>query len=325
MDFPNLRLRRLRRTGALRSLVQETHLVPAQLIQPYFVCPGEEVSRPIKAMPGQSQLSPDLVVAQAEKAFEAGIRWIILFGIPETKDSVGTEAFSENGIVQVAMRRLKERLPELGIVGDVCLCEFTDHGHCGVIKDGEVLNDPTLQLLGKVAVSLAEAGADMVAPSAMMDGQVGAIRRALDATGFSETPILSYAAKYASAFYGPFREAAESAPAFGDRRAYQMPPPNIREALREIELDLREGADLVMVKPALAYMDVIKAAKEGCNAPVVAFNVSGEYSMVKAAAQAGYIDEERILREILLGLRRAGADAIITYVAAEYARKVTAW
>lgn len=325
MEFPNLRLRRLRQSDAFRSLVQETRLVPAQLIQPFFVCPGEGVARPIAAMPGQAQLSPDRVVEEARRAFERGVRWTILFGIPASKDPLGREAYAEAGIVQATVRHLKDRLPDLGIIGDVCLCEFTDHGHCGVVKDRTVLNDPTLELLGKVAVSLAGAGADVVAPSAMMDGQVAAIRRALDRAGFLDTPILSYAAKYASSFYGPFRQAAESAPAFGDRRGYQMPPPNLREALREIELDLREGADLVMVKPALAYLDVIRAARDRFLAPLVAFNVSGEYSMVKAAAQAGFVDEERIVREVLLGMRRAGADAIITYFAAEYAPKVAGW
>jgi porphobilinogen synthase len=324
-DFPQLRLRRLRQSPAFRSLLQETRLVSAQLIQPFFVCPGSGIERPIKAMPGQAQRSPDRVNAVAEKALENGISWIILFGIPEKKDAAGSDASSSSGIIQVTIRELKRRFPALGIIGDVCMCEFTDHGHCGVIRDGRVLNDPTIELLGKIAVSLAEAGADMVAPSAMMDGQVGAIRGALDAAGFSETPILSYAAKFASAFYGPFREAAESAPSFGDRQAYQMPPPNLREAMREIELDLREGADLIMVKPALAYLDVIRAARERFPAPLVAFNVSGEYSLVKAAAQAGFIDEARIVREMLLAMRRAGADAIITYFALDYAKKVATW
>ena len=325
-EFPQLRMRRLRRTEGLRSLLQETRLVPAQLIQPFFVCPGTGVERPIKAMPGQAQRSIDRVVAAAEEMVARGIQWTILFGIPEKKDALGSGAYSPKGIIQEAMRELKRRLPRLGIIGDVCLCEFTDHGHCGAIdKGGAVLNDPTLELLGKVAVSLAEAGADIVAPSAMMDGQVGAIRRALDATGFAETPILSYAAKFASAFYGPFREAAESAPSFGDRQAYQMPCPNAREALREIELDLGEGADCIMVKPALAYLDIIRAARERFAAPIVAFNVSGEYALVKAAAQAGFVDEGRIVREMLLGMRRAGADAIITYFALDYAAKVASW
>ena len=325
MEFPDLRLRRLRRTGALRALVQETRLTPAQLIQPLFVCPGEKVSHPIASMPGQAQMSCDRAVSEARACFDAGIRWFILFGIPEHKDPEGSGAHAGDGIVQRAMRAIKAELPEAGLVGDVCLCEFTDHGHCGVIEDGEVLNDPTRELLGKVAASLAAAGADIVAPSAMMDGQVSAIRAALDEAGFYDIPIMSYAAKYASAFYGPFREAAASAPAFGDRRAYQMDPPNVREALREIELDLSEGADLVMVKPALAYLDVIRAARERFDAPLVAFNVSGEYAMIKAAAQAGWIDEERVVRETLLGMRRAGADAIITYFARQVAAQAASW
>jgi len=325
MEFPLLRLRRLRKTETLRGLVRETRLSPERLIQPFFVCPGERVEKPIGAMPGQSQLSVDRLVEEAERSLRRGVRWIILFGIPSAKDPLGTEAYSPDGIVQKAVRALKKEYPELGIIGDVCLCEFTDHGHCGVIEGGSVLNDPTLELLGKTAVSLAEAGADVVAPSAMMDGQVAAIRRALDAAGFEDTPILSYAAKFASSFYGPFREAAESAPSFGDRRSYQMDPPNIREALREIELDLAEGADMVMVKPALAYLDVIHAARERFPAPLVAYNVSGEYAMVKAAARAGYIDEARIVREILIGIRRAGADAVITYFATEYAPEVGTW
>jgi porphobilinogen synthase len=324
-EFPRLRLRRLRQSPTFRSLLQETRLVPAQLIQPFFVCPGTGVERPIAAMPGQAQRSPDRVAAAAEQALERGISWIILFGIPEKKDALGTDAYQSDGIVQVAVRELKRRFPALGIIGDVCLCEFTDHGHCGIVKDGQVLNDPTRELLGKTAVSLAAAGADIVAPSAMMDGQVSAIRHALDAAGFADTPILSYAAKFASAFYGPFREAAESAPAFGDRRAYQMPPTNQREAMREIEQDICEGADLIMVKPALAYLDIIRAARERFDAPLVAYNVSGEYSLIKAAAKEGWIDEARIVRETLLAIRRAGADAIITYFAKDYAPKVASW
>ncbi len=325
MQFPDLRLRRLRRTERLRSLVRETTLKVDQLIQPYFVCPGTSVRNPIPSMPGQFQLSINLLLQEVALAVDRGVRWIILFGIPEKKDPLGSEAYAADGIVQRAVKSLRERFPDLGVIGDVCLCEFTDHGHCGVVEEGRVQNDPTLELLGKVAVSLAEAGVDIVAPSAMMDGQVAAIRRALDQKGFTETPVLSYAAKFASSFYGPFRDAAQSAPSFGDRRAYQMDPPNLREAVREIELDLQEGADLVMVKPALAYLDVIREARNRFQAPIVAYNVSGEYAMVKAAAAAGWIDEERIVREILLGMRRAGADAIITYFATQYAEKVATW
>lgn len=325
MEFPALRLRRLRRTDALRALVQETHLAAAQLIQPFFICPGKGVVKPIRSMPGQFQLSVDQAMNEIDVAAKAGVRWIMLFGIPARKDAVGSEAYSETGVVQVAVRQIKDRFPEVGIIGDVCLCEFTDHGHCGIVEHGEVRNDPTLELLGKTATALAAAGADIVAPSAMMDGQVGAIRRALDAAGHPDTPILSYAAKFASAFYGPFREAAESAPSFGDRRAYQMPPPNAREAMREIEQDVREGADLIMVKPALAYLDIIRAARERFDAPLLAYNVSGEYALIKAAAKEGWIDERRIVRETLTAIRRAGADAIITYFAKEYAAEVAGW
>lgn len=309
----------------MRALVQETRLAPVQLIQPFFVCAGDDVEKPIAAMPGQSQWSVDRVTAAVDKAWAAGIRWIILFGIPEAKDAQGTGAYHAQGIVQAAIRTLRKALPDLGIIGDVCLCEFTDHGHCGMLQGQDVDNDATCELLGRTAVSLAEAGADMVAPSAMMDGQVKAIRGALDAAGFQAVPIMSYAAKYASAFYGPFREAAESAPAFGDRRAYQMQSPNSREAMREIALDIAEGADLVMVKPALAYLDVVRAARDRFDVPVVAYNVSGEYAMVKAAAKAGYIDEAGIVKETLLSMRRAGADAIITYFAMDYADQVLSW
>ncbi|HNR98172.1 MAG TPA: porphobilinogen synthase [Planctomycetota bacterium] len=325
MDFPALRLRRLRATEALRALVQETRLAPAQLIQPFFIYPGKGMAKPIRSMPGQFQLSVDQALNEIDAAAKAGVRWIMLFGIPARKDPLGSEAYADTGIVQTAVRRIKDRFPEIGIIGDVCLCEFTDHGHCGVVENGAVRNDPTLELLGRTAAALAAAGADIVAPSAMMDGQVGAIRRALDAAGHPDTPILSYAAKFASAFYGPFREAAESAPSFGDRRAYQMPPPNAREAMREIELDIREGADLIMVKPALAYLDIIRAARERFDAPLLAYNVSGEYALVKAAAKEGWIDEGRIVREILTAIRRAGADAIITYFAKEYAAEAAAW
>ncbi len=318
-------MRRIRTGAAMRSLVQETRLAPSQLIQPLFVCPGTNKRTPISTMPGQAQLSPDLVVKEAEAVYASGVQWIILFGIPETKDPSGSDAYNPEGIVQKTVRMIKQNVPDLGVIGDVCLCEFTDHGHCGVLKEKTVDNDATLPLLGKTAVTLAQAGVDMVAPSAMMDGQVAAIRDALDAAGLTDTPILSYAAKFASAFYGPFREAAESAPSFGNRKAYQMAPPNAREAMREIELDLTEGADLIMVKPALSYLDIIREARTRFDAPLVAYNVSGEYAMIKAASQAGYIKEEEIVKEVLLSIRRAGSDAIITYFAKEYAEKVLQW
>ncbi|RMG20488.1 MAG: porphobilinogen synthase [Deltaproteobacteria bacterium] len=320
--FPTLRPRRLRQSEAIRRMVRETTLTPDDFVYPLFVAPGEGVRRPVGAMPGVFQLSVDEAVKEARTAFEAGVPAVILFGIPEHKDPLGREAYADDGIVQRAIRAVKEALPDLCVITDVCLCEYTDHGHCGVVKDGEVLNDPTLELLAKEAVSHARAGADLVAPSDMMDGRVGAIRQALDDAGFADLPIMSYAAKYASAFYGPFREAAESAPRFGDRRAYQMDPPNAREAMKEVALDVEEGADIVMVKPALPYLDVIAAVRARLDRPVAAYHVSGEYAMVKAAAQQGWVDEARVMMESLVSIKRAGADIILTYWAVEAARRL---
>ncbi len=320
MKFPIYRPRRLRKNARLRELVCETSLSPKNFIYPLFVCPGKDRSRPISSMPGVAQLSVDRVVRECEGVNSLGVPAIILFGIPERKDAVGSEAYAENGIVQQAIRAIKEKLPELLIVTDVCLCEYTDHGHCGVIKNGAVDNDRTIELLAREALSHARAGADIIAPSDMMDGRVAAIRRLLDENGFAEIPIMSYAAKYASGFYGPFREAAESTPQFGDRRAYQMAPSNAEEALREVELDIGEGADIVMVKPALAYLDIIYRVKQRFGYPVAAYNVSGEFSMIKAAGQNGWMDEERIMLEVLLSIKRAGADMILTYFAKDVAR-----
>jgi porphobilinogen synthase len=320
MPFPTHRLRRLRATGRLRGLVRETRLDPAHFILPLFVCPGEGVRREIGSMPGNYQLSIDELVKECAEVQSLGIGGVILFGLPESKDENASGAYDENGIVQRAIRALRRELPELLIVTDVCNCEYTSHGHCGLIKDGDVDNDATLQWLAKTALSHARAGADIVAPSDMMDGRVGAIRQALDANGYEKTPILAYAAKFASVFYGPFREAAESAPQFGDRRGYQMDPANAREALREVELDLAEGADMVMVKPALAYLDIIQRVRETFSVPVGAYNVSGEYAMVKAAAANGWIDEKRIAMEILTGIHRAGASIVLTYHAKDAAR-----
>jgi porphobilinogen synthase len=317
---PTQRPRRLRRTPAIRRLVRETILTPADFIYPLFVVHGSGVRREISSMPGQYQLSVDQLAAEAEELAVLGIPGVILFGLPAAKDPVGTENFAPDGIVQQAIRALRSAAPELLVLTDVCLCEYTDHGHCGVVKGAEVENDPTLELLARMAVSHARAGAQVIAPSDMMDGRVGAIRRALDTAGFSDIPILAYAAKYASAFYGPFREAADSTPQFGDRRGYQMDPANVREALREVRLDVEEGADMVMVKPALAYLDVIRAVRERFDRPVAAYNVSGEYAMVKAAAARGWIDEERIVKETLTSIRRAGADVILTYHAKDFAR-----
>ncbi len=320
MKFPIYRPRRLRKNARLRDLVCETSLSPKNLIYPLFVGPGKDRARPISSMPGVAQLSVDRAVRECEEVNSLEVPAIILFGIPERKDSVGSEAYAENGIVQQAIRAIKEKLPELLIVTDVCLCEYTDHGHCGVIKNGAVDNDSTIELLAREALSHARAGADIIAPSDMMDGRVAAIRRALDENGFAEIPIMSYAAKYASGFYGPFREAAESTPQFGDRRAYQMAPSNAEEALREVELDIGEGADIVMVKPALAYLDIIYRVKQRFGYPVAAYNVSGEFSMIKAAGQNGWMDEERIMLEVLLSIKRAGADMILTYFAKDVAR-----
>lgn len=313
MQFPVTRLRRLRKNAAIRNMVRETILNRNDLIMPLFVCPGEGVENKISSMPGNSQFSVDLLVKKCRELHDKGVQSVLLFGIPETKDETGEVACQHNGIVQQAVRALKKEVPELYLIADICNCEYTTHGHCGTIVDGDVDNDLTLDTLARQSVSLAEAGVDMVAPSDMMDGRVGAIRTALDENGFQNTPIMAYSAKYASAFYGPFREAAESAPQFGDRKTYQMDPANGDEALREVELDIMEGADIVMVKPALNYMDVIQRVKANFNIPVAAYNVSGEFSMVKAAAEKGWIDEKRIVLELLTGLKRAGADIIISY------------
>ena len=315
------RMRRLRRSGALRAMVRETRLAPADFIYPIFVAHGHGVRAPITSMPGQARLSVDQLAREAAELASLDIQAILLFGLPAAKDPQGSEAWSRDGIIQRAVRELKDAAPDLAVITDLCLCEYTDHGHCGLLdENGAVINDATVELLAQTAVSQAEAGADIIAPSDMMDGRVGAIRAALDESGFAERALLSYAAKFASAFYGPFREAADSAPAFGDRRAYQMDPANGREALRAIERDLTEGADLVMVKPALAWLDLVRAARERFDAPLAAYNVSGEYAMVKAAAAQGWLDEERIVLEILTSIRRAGADLIISYHAKDAAR-----
>ncbi|MGA9521567.1 MAG: porphobilinogen synthase [Myxococcaceae bacterium] len=320
MSFPLHRPRRLRRNETLRQMVRETVLRPDDFVYPMFVVEGRNVRNPIGSMPGVFQLSIDLAVEEARQAYKLGVPSVILFGIPDHKDAAGTEAYARDGIVQKAIRAMKDAIPELQIMADVCLCEYTDHGHCGVIHQGQVVNDDTLPLLTQMAVSCAEAGADIIAPSDMMDGRVGAIRKGLDETGFTDIPILSYAVKYASGFYGPFREAAQSAPQFGDRRGYQMDPANVREGLKEMALDLEEGADMVMVKPALSYLDVIRAVRERCDVPVAAYNVSGEFAMLKAAAQNGWIDHDRVMLEVLTSIRRAGADMILTYHALEAAR-----
>jgi porphobilinogen synthase len=322
MTFPTVRMRRLRRTQALRDMLNPLNLSASHLIYPIFVEEGIDAPVPINSMPGYSRLPLAMVAEEGKYALAQGCKGVLLFGIPAEKDEVGTQAYAKEGIVQRAIRELKKAHgPDLVIIGDVCLCEYMSHGHCGIVKDGEIQNDATLELLGKTAVSYAEAGVDIVAPSAMMDGQIGAIREALDQAGYEQIPILAYSAKYASGFYGPFREAAESTPKFGDRRSYQMNPGSQVEALREIELDIAEGADMIMVKPALAYLDVIALAKANFNVPIVAYNVSGEYSMVKAAAEKGWIDEKTITREILLGIKRAGADLIITY----HAKDAKSW
>ncbi len=309
-SFPDVRLRRFRRTGGLRGLVRETRLSLDQFVMPLFVAPEPLPDEPLPAM---SRRTVDGTVREVEELVRLGVRAVILFGIPEDKDEEATGAWGEDGIVQQALRALRPEFPDLVLLTDVCLCEYTSHGHCGVVVDGEVHNDRSLELLARTAVSHVEAGADVVAPSDMMDGRVGAIREALDDRGFESTPILSYAAKYASAFYGPFREAAGSAPSFGDRRSYQMDPANVREALRECELDIEEGADALIVKPALPYLDVIRAAREAFDVPIAAYNVSGEYAMVKAAARGGWLDERQAALESLTGIRRAGADLVISY------------
>ena len=319
--FPTQRLRRLRRTEALREMVKETALSPKDFIYPMFVTHDYGQRQPIASMPGISQISLDLVAGEAEEAANLGIPAVLLFGLPIEKDEVGSEAYDPQGVIQKAVGNIKSALPDLVVITDVCLCEYTSHGHCGVLDDGYVENDRTLELLAKSALTHAEAGADIMAPSNMMDGTVGAIRSILDENSFELTPVMAYAAKYASSFYGPFRDAAGATPAFGDRRSYQMDPPNSREALLEIELDIQEGADIIMVKPALAYLDVITRAREAFRQPLAAYNVSGEYAMVKAAAQNGWLDERRIIMEILTGIKRAGADMILSY----HAKEVSNW
>ncbi len=313
MNFPTTRLRRMRYSDVTRNMIRETELTANDLVMPLFVCPGENVKNPISSMPGNSQLSVDLLVKECKRLYDMGVQSVLLFGIPESKDEHGHVACNDEGIVQKAMRAIKKEVPNLYLIADICNCEYTTHGHCGTIVDGDVDNDLTLETLASQSVSLVKNGADMVAPSDMMDGRVARIREALDEAGYTKTPIMSYSAKYASAFYGPFREAAESAPQFGNRATYQMDPANTDEALREVELDIFEGADVVMVKPALSYLDVINRVKTEFNMPVAAYNVSGEFSMVKAAAANGWIDEKRIVKEILTSIKRAGADIIISY------------
>jgi porphobilinogen synthase len=316
------RPRRLRRTAALREMTRETRLDPANLIYPLFVCPGEGVRREVRSMPGVFNLSIDELVRECEDARRIGVSSIIIFGLPESKDEQGSGALAEDGITQRAIRAVKREVKELIIIADTCLCEYTSHGHCGVIEDGDVANDPTLEILAETAVSQAESGADIIAPSGMMDGMVAAIRAGLDQAGFAHIPILSYAVKYASAFYGPFREAADSAPQFGDRRSYQMNPPNVREALREAELDVEQGADMLMVKPALPYLDVLRAVRERFDLPLAAYQVSGEYAQIKAAGRLGWIDEERVMMESLIAIKRAGADLILTYFAKDVIKRL---
>ncbi len=337
MGFPTIRLRRLRQNEALRSLVRETRLSPASLVYPLFVCPGEGVRREVRSMPGVFNLSVDEAVREARQAHSLGILSVILFGLPDKKDEMATGAWADDGIVQRAARALKRELPRLLVLGDVCLCEYMPHGHCGVVRasgpqslgaaaaapsseDYEIVNDASLEILARTAVSLARAGVDVIAPSDMMDGRVGAIRKALDAAGLSHTPILSYAAKFASGFYGPFREAADSTPQFGDRRSYQMDGANLHEAMREMALDIEEGADILMVKPAMPYLDVIAAARQRFDLPLAAYQVSGEYAMIEAAARNQWIDRERVLLEALVSIRRAGASIILTYYAKQAAR-----
>jgi porphobilinogen synthase len=342
MPFPATRLRRLRRTAALRSMVRETRLTPESLVYPLFVCPGEGVRKEVRSMPGVFNLSVDEAVKEAEEAHSLGVPGLILFGLPEKKDEVATGAWEDDGIVQRAVRAIKSEVPEMLLIGDVCLCEYMSHGHCGIVKapgarplgaavasppavgaEYEILNDETLELLARTSVSLTRAGIDIIAPSDMMDGRVAAIRNALDQAGFENTPILSYAAKFASAFYGPFREAADSTPQFGDRRSYQMDGANIREAMREIALDIDEGADMVMVKPAMPYLDVIAAARARFDLPLAAYQVSGEYAMIEAAAKNNWIDRDRVMMESLTSIRRAGASIILTYYAKDAARMLT--
>ncbi len=317
--FPVTRLRRLRRTATLRALVRETHVSLDDVVYPVFVCEGEGVDAPLPGLAGISRRSVDRLCEEAEEIARLGVRSLLLFGIPDEKDEAASGAYDEDGVVQRALRAVRQTVPELVLMTDVCLCEYTSHGHCGIVQDGDVDNDLSLQLLARTAVSHASAGADVVAPSDMMDGRVGAIRGQLDAEGFAGVPVIAYSAKFASAFYGPFREVADSAPAFGDRRSYQMDPPNVREAMRECALDVEEGADMIMVKPALPYLDVIRAARERFDLPVAAYNVSGEYAMVKAAAANGWLEEERAALECLTAIKRAGADLIFTYWAKDLA------
>ena len=320
MNFPDYRPRRMRKNENLRRLIRETRLVADNLIYPLFVVPGKGVKKPIASMPGVFQMSADVLVQEVREAREAGLPAVLLFGVPERKDEVASGAFARDGVVQQALRRIKDKVADILVVTDVCLCEYTSHGHCGMLKKGAVDNDVTLEVLAETAVSQAKAGADIVAPSAMMDGQIEAIRDGLDEAGFENTPIMAYSAKYASCFYGPFREAAESAPQFGDRRGYQMDPANSDEAVREIGLDIEEGADMVMVKPALPYLDIIRRAREEFDHPIAAYNVSGEFAMIKAAAQMGWLDGERAMMESLTAIKRAGADIILTYFAPEAAK-----
>jgi len=322
MQFPEYRARRLRKNENFRRLIRETTLSVDDLVYPLFAAPGKNFKKPISSMPGQFQLSVDHVAREAKKAQELGIPAVLLFGIPAKKDAMATGAFAKDGIVQQAVKRIKDEAPEILVITDVCLCEYTSHGHCGILDKDHVQNDETLEVLAETALSHARAGADMVAPSAMMDGQVAAIREALDENAFEDLPIMAYAAKYASSFYGPFREAAKSAPHFGDRKAYQMDPANADEAIREISLDVNEGADIIMVKPALAYLDIICRAKQEFDLPLAAYNVSGEYAMIQAAARLGWLDEERAMMETLTGIKRAGADIIITYFAPEAAKRL---
>ena len=322
MPFPLYRPRRLRESPLLRSMVRETTLRADDFVYPLFAVHGRGVREPIGSMPGQYRLSIDELLKECKDAASMGIPAVLLFGLPRDKDPRGTEAYAEDGIIQQAVRAVKDTIPDLLVVTDVCLCEYTSHGHCGVVEDGRVKNDPSLELIARTAISHAEAGADMVAPSDMMDGRVAAIREGLDEGGFTETPIMAYSAKYASAFYGPFREAVDSTPQFGDRRAYQMDPANALEAMREVALDVDEGADIVMVKPALPYLDIIARVKGEFGLPVAAYSVSGEYAMLKAAGQLGWLDEERAMIEALTGIRRAGADIIITYFAKDAARLI---
>jgi len=320
MYFPAYRPRRLRKNENFRRMIRETKLSVDNFVYPLFATFGKDVKKPISSMPGNFQMSVDHLVKEVQKAKDLGIPAVLLFGIPEKKDEVASGAFMKDGIVQQAVRRIKDKVPDVIVITDVCLCEYTSHGHCGMIEKGEVDNDASLEVIAETAVSHAKAGADMVAPSAMMDGQVGAIREALDEAGFENLPIMAYSAKYASCFYGPFREAAESAPQFGDRKAYQMDPANGDEAIREISLDVEEGADIIMVKPALPYLDIIRRAREEFDLPIAAYNVSGEFSMIKAAAKLGWMDGEKAMMESLTSIKRAGADIIITYFATEAAK-----